>query len=360
MALTVADVAQQIEAFAPSQGAASWDPVGLQIGDPGGTVQSMAVCHEVDEEVVSAIESAPVDLLVTYHPLLFRPTRSFTGRSYRLARTGTSVLVVHTAWDTASGGMADSLADLVGLGNRSGFFPAWGPDTVKVVTFVPAASVDAVAAAMTAAGAGTIANYTSCSFRSEGVGTFVPGPGSNPTAGEVGVFNAEAEVRIEMVAAAVRRDAVVQALRAAHPYESPAFDVYGVESNAAMIGRVGTLGSHSLRSLAGSIGDALGVPVRTAGEVGELNRVAVLPGSGGDAVDAAAAAGAEALVTGDVDHHQARHALDAGVAIIDAGHAPTERPGVRSLYDLVSGIGPETIDLTFIDPNPWEEVAWRS
>jgi len=366
MSLTVADIGQQIETFAPRDWAASWDPVGLQIGDAGAVVETMAVCHEVNDEVVGAIESAPVDLLVTYHPLLFHPTRSFTagpsatGRAYRLARTGTSVLVVHTAYDSAPRGTADALADLIGLTERSGFYPAWGPETVKIVTFVPSDRVDAVADAMTAAGAGTIGNYTACSFRGKGIGTFLPGEGANPTSGEAGTSSADPEIRIEMVAEASRRDAVVRALLDAHPYETPAFDVYGVESNAAMIGRIGTLESHSVRSLAGAIGDALHVAVRAAGTAEELHRVAVLPGSGASAIGAAAGAGADVLVTGDIDHHQAHHALDLGMAIIDAGHTATERPGIRRLYSLVSGIGPETVDLTFIDPSPWEEVAWRS
>lgn len=366
MSLTVADVRQQIGALAPQDGAAGWDPVGLQVGDDGADAESMAVCHEVTEAVASAVESAPVDVLVTYHPLLFHPTRTFTagpnavGRAYRLARTGTSLLVVHTAFDSAPGGTADALADLLGLVDRTGFFPSWRQDTVKVATFVPADRVDAVADAMTAAGAGTIGHYTGCSFRSEGVGTFVPGLGAKPASGEPGEFNEESEIRLEMVATAANRDAVVEALVAAHPYETPAYDVYAVESNASMIGRIGTLESHSLQSLAGAISAALDVAVRVAGTAGEVERIAVLPGSGGGAIGAAARAGADVLVTGDIDHHQARKAIDLGLGVIDAGHAPSERPGVRVLYDLVSGIGPETVDLTFIDPDPWEEVAWKS
>ena len=366
MSFTVTEVGQQIDVFAPRDWAAGWDPVGLQIGDADATVESMAVCHEVDDEVVGAIESAPVDLLVTYHPLLFHPTRTFiagstaAGRAYRLARIGTSVLVVHTAFDSAPRGTADALADLIGLTDRSGFFPAWGPDAIKVVTFVPADSVDAVADAMTAAGAGTIGHYTGCSFRGKGLGTFVPGEGANPSAGELGAFNTEAEIRLEMLAESGKRDTVIRALVEAHPYETPAFDVYTVESTAAMIGRIGTLESHSVQSLAGAIGDALGVVVRAAGAAENVHRVAVLPGSGGGAIGAAAAAGADVLVTGDIDHHQAHRALDLGMAIIDAGHAATEKPGIRRLYSLVSGIGPETVDLTFIDPSPWQEVAWRS
>ena len=366
MPLTVDDIRKKIEAIAPNDGAAGWDPVGLQVGDGSVVAESMAVCHEVTEDVAAAVESAPVDVLVTYHPLLFDPTRTFTaganasGRAYRLARTGTSLLVVHTAFDTAPGGTADALADLLGLTELTAFFPAWRQDTVKVVVFVPAERVEAVADAMTAAGAGTIGNYTGCSFRSEGIGTFVPGAGAKPAAGEPGEFNADAEVRLEMTATEAARDAVVEALVAAHPYETPAYDVYAVESNASMVGRIGTLESHSLQSLAGAIGAALNVDVRVAGTAEEVRRVAVLPGSGGSAIPAAARAGADVLVTGDVDHHHARQALDLGLAVIDAGHAPTESPGVRALYDLISGIGPETVDLTFIDPDPWEEVAWKS
>jgi dinuclear metal center YbgI/SA1388 family protein len=363
---TVDDLRRQIGSLAPEDGAAGWDPAGLQIGDAAAPVRSIAVCHEVVEDVVSAVESAPVDVLVTYHPLLFHPTRTFTsgagavGRAYRLARSGTSLLVVHTAFDTAPGGGADALADLIGLTDRSGFFPAWRQDTVKVVTFVPAAAVTAVSDAMTGAGAGTIRNYTACSYRSEGVGTFVPGPGARAAAGEPGTFNEEAEIRLEMIAPASRRDAVVTALMAAHPYEAPALDVYTVESEPGMVGRIGTLTSHSLRSLAGATSAALHVPVRVAGSASDISRVAVLPGSGGEAVAAAVEAGADVLVTGDVDHHQARRALELGLALIDAGHTPTERPGIKALYDRVAAIGPDTVDLTFIDPYPWEEVAWKS
>lgn len=366
MPLTVDSVSKEIDAFAPREGAAGWDPVGLQIGDAAASVESIAVCHEVTESVVAALELAPVDLIVTYHPLLFEATRSLTvaptpaGRAYRLSRLGASLIVVHTAFDSAPGGTADALAAAVGMDQPSGFFPAWRSEALKVVTFVPTSHLEAVADAMSGAGAGNIGNYTGCSFRIEGVGTFVPGTGAEPFSGERGEMNAQAEVRIEMIADAHRRDAVVEALVAAHPYESPAFDVFAVESASAMIGRVGTLGSAiAFRALAAAVADTLDTTVRGAGTAKDVQRVAVLPGSGGSAIAAAVEAGAEVLITGDVRHHEARRALDLGLSVIDAGHAATERPGVRALYDLVSGIGPDTVDLTFIDPNPWEE-AWRS
>ncbi len=367
MSFTVASVRHEIDAIAPADGAAGWDPVGLQVGDPEAIVESIAVCHEVTEPVVAALESAPVDLLVTYHPLLFHSTRSFTagadaeGRAYRLSRLGTSLLVVHTAFDSAPGGTADALAAAIGLIQVSGFLPAWRSGTSKLVTFVPADKVDGVADALGSAGAGVIGNYQGCSFRAEGTGTFIPGSGSDPFSGRHGEMNAEAEVRLEMLVPTIRRDRVVEALVAAHPYETPVFDVYEVESNAGMIGRLGSLETPvAVSALGETVAEQLNTSVRVTSSGKEVERVAVIPGSGGDFVESAAAAGAQALVTGDVGHHRAQRALDLDMAVIDAGHTPTERPGVKTLYDLVSGIGPDTIDLTFMDPDPWEETAWKS
>ena len=71
-----------------------------------------------------------------------------------------------------------------------------------------------------------------------------------------------------------------------------------------------------------------------------------MPGSGSSYIGAAAAAGADVLVTGDVSHHRMVEASDRGLSIIDAGHVATERPGMRRLYDLVAGIVPEAVNLT--------------
>jgi len=104
-----------------------WDPVGLQLGDPDREVSTIAVCHEVTEDVVARLEASPVDLLVSYHPLLFAPTtrvlagRSAGARSYRLIRAGVSLLVTHTDFDAAPGGTADTLALFFGLRQVAAF-----------------------------------------------------------------------------------------------------------------------------------------------------------------------------------------------------------------------------------------------
>jgi hypothetical protein len=96
----------------------------------------------------------------------------------------------------------------------------------KVVVFVPPQSLDAVRDALFAAGAGRIGEYERCSWYAEGIGTFLGGEGSDPTIGERGREERVPELRLETVYPADREDEVVRALREAHPYEEPAFDLY--------------------------------------------------------------------------------------------------------------------------------------
>ncbi len=357
---TIAAFLDLLDEIAPWAKAGGWDPVGLQIGDPARQAHNVAVCHEVTPTVAAAAAEHSVDLLVAYHPLLFRPTARFVagsgpgGRALRLAEAGIALAVVHTAYDVVPGGVADALADALGLGDVAPFGPNWGDEAAKVVTFVPAADVDRVARAMSRAGAGTIGGYTGCSFRTAGIGTFVAGRGANPATGTAGAANAEPEVRIEMIAPLAQRDAVVAALVDSHPYEEAAYDVYTVQANAGFIGRIGEIDKpETLGALAERVAATLASPTRVAGDRARLvRRVAVVPGSGRSFLRHAAAA--DVMVTGDVGHHDARLAGELGVAVIDPGHAATERPGVAKLYAAVAQVAPEALDLTGVDPDPWQ------
>jgi hypothetical protein len=96
----------------------------------------------------------------------------------------------------------------------------------KLVVFVPREALDAVRDALFEAGAGRIGDYERCSWYTEGTGTFLGGEDTSPTVGEAGREERVPELRLETVYPAVRHDEVVAALRRAHPYEEPAFDVY--------------------------------------------------------------------------------------------------------------------------------------
>lgn len=361
---SIASVLAALGEQAPGDKAAAWDPDGLQLGDPGAEITKMAVCHEVTDSVVERALSSHIQLLITYHPALIRPElrlvagRGPGGRAFRLVSGGIAVATAHTSWDTASGGTADSLAAAVGLSEVSGFGPIAGNPQLKLVTFVPPESIESVTSALAGAGAGQIGRYSSCSFRSEGLGTFLPMPGSRPVVGQPGMVNTEPETRIEMVLPKQLEASVVAALLKVHPYEEPAFDLIDVRSNLGAVGRVGRLAEPlTLTDLAAKVGAVLGGAVRWAGPGStRIEVVAVLPGSGGSMVSDAAMAGAGAFITGDLSHHQTRDGLDRSLALIDPGHARSERPGVQALLEAVRRIDPGAVDL-IEDPTPWEMAS---
>ena len=98
----------------------------------------------------------------------------------------------------------------------------------KLVVFVPPDALDAVRDALFGAGAGRIGGYERCSWYTEGTGTFLGGEATNPTVGEKGREERVPELRLEMVFPEERQVQVVGALRSAHPYEEPAFDIYPI------------------------------------------------------------------------------------------------------------------------------------
>jgi dinuclear metal center YbgI/SA1388 family protein len=360
---TVIDLIQRLSSVIGGPGAAGWDIDGLQLGDPSAAATTIGVCHEVTAAVLDRLDAAPVDLLITYHPLLFRPVTRLTsgqgpgGRAFRLLTTHTALAVAHTSFDVAEGGTADALAAALGLSDIVGFGPSEPAGQIKMVTFVPEEHVADVSDALSQVGAGVIGRYTHCSFRTPGTGTFLPGDDAKPVTGSVGALNSEEEIRLEMIAPVSRRDALISALAAVHPYEQPAFDVYDVASNMGFIGRLGSW-SGRLDGLGRLVGERLGAEgLRVSGDPDSaVSRVAVVPGSGGDFLGAARSLGADAVVTGDVSHHRIVAALDRGLSVIDPGHTPTERPGMAALVQAVERAATgdaSVLDLTDADPTPW-------
>jgi hypothetical protein len=99
----------------------------------------------------------------------------------------------------------------------------------KIVVYVPGSHADQLREVMGNAGAGKIGNYSHCTFTLKGIGRFKPEEGAHPTIGEVGKFEEVAEDRIETVCTEDKLQAVLSAIRAVHPYEEPATDVYPIE-----------------------------------------------------------------------------------------------------------------------------------
>ncbi|MFH1609289.1 MAG: Nif3-like dinuclear metal center hexameric protein, partial [Candidatus Bipolaricaulota bacterium] len=200
--------------------------------------------------------------------------------------------------------------------------------------------VDAVAEAVFAAGAGEIGRYGRCSFRTPGVGTFLPGEGARPHVGEVGREERVDEVRLETVVPAERLPSVLAAMRGAHPYEEVAYDVYPLDNSAPLhgLGRVGDLPRPTpAHEVVQAFARSLGVAATAAyGDLGqEVRRVAVCGGSGRDLWEEALAAGAALFLTGEIGYHLGMNAAESGLATVAFGHRETERPFVPHVAKLL-------------------------
>jgi dinuclear metal center YbgI/SA1388 family protein len=333
--MTVAEIHRFFERWAPREIAWERDNPGLQVGDPTARVRGILLALDATERVVAEAARRKANLLVTHHPLLFRPMRTVTtgdtqGRIVRsLLRSGVHLYSAHTNLDFTRGGTSFALGDRLGLRSME-FLTTPYRLSAKVVTFGPAADVPAIAAAMSAAGAGTIANYDSCSFRTPGTGTFRGNRSSRPAVGKRGRMEQVQEVRLEMIAARRDLERVIAALKQAHPYEEPAYDVYPLEnvSTAYGMGVLGTL-PHStpLRSFLASVKKRLGCgALRWTGTAGmRVRTVALCGGGGSELLDEAVRRGADVFVTADVSYHRF-HDAAGRIALVDAGHFETEYP----------------------------------
>jgi dinuclear metal center YbgI/SA1388 family protein len=340
----LADVIGVVEAAYPPALAAQWDAVGLVCGDPDDVVKRVLFAIDPVAEVVDEAIADGVQLLVIHHPLYLRGTSSVAASSakgrvvHRLIKAGIALYVAHTNADHARPGVSDALAGALGLAGLRPLEPLPAPALDKIVTFVPERDVEKLLDALSAAGAGRLGDYVRCAWTSSGIGTFLPLTGANPAIGAVGEVEVVDERRIEMVLPRARRFSVVAALRAAHPYEEPAFDVFELASwpGEAGTGRVGVLASPmSLAQFAVLVGNSLPSTAgggRFAGDPAKLVRtVAVCGGAGGSLLDAATAAGADAYVTSDLRHHVvSEHLADGGCAVIDMPHWATEWPWLET------------------------------
>jgi len=336
--MNVRDFMAVVDRLAPFDLAEPWDHVGLQVGSPADEVRGVLVALEVDDAALDESRALGCDLLLVHHPLIFDPLErlsddSEAGRlALRAARDGVAVIAAHTNLDKAHGGIADVVAEMLGLEAASPLAPA-AADALKLVGFVPADDADLVRKALFAAGAGVIGEYEHCSWAVEGQGTFFGREGAAPTVGLAGRDEAVSELRLEVVFPRRLKRRVTGAYVAAHPYEELAYDLYPVENEVATLGlgRLGVLpAAQPLAAFAADVAAALHLPsLRYSGDGARLvKRVAVLPGSGAEAIVRGVAQVADVLVTGDVKYHEARAAQTQGLALVDAPHGVTEQEAV--------------------------------
>jgi dinuclear metal center YbgI/SA1388 family protein len=368
MSVKLAEVIAVLDDAYPPGLAHSWDSVGLVCGDPDESVESITVAVDATAEVVATVGQR--ELLLAHHPLLLRGVDTVAAGTpkgaliHRLIRDGAALFTAHTNADSANPGVSDALAQVLGLTVDGVLDPAaGGQDTDKWVILVPPEHAEAVRSAVFDAGAGRIGDYSHCSWSVTGRGQFLPLDGASPAIGTVGSVEHLDEDRVEVVAPSRLRAQVLAAMRAAHPYEEPSFDVL---TRAALpagvgIGRIGSLAeSMRLADFVARVNTALPQTtwgVRAAGDPDAVvARVAVCGGAGDSLLGAASAAGVDAYVTADLRHHPAdEHLRASGVALVDVAHWASEYPWCAQAAELLTSRFGSALPVTVsgIRTDPW-------
>ncbi len=370
--MKVKDIAKHIDTMVPTELAQDWDNTGLLVGDSNQDVKKIMLTIDTTKAVISEARQQRVDMIVSYHPLIWDGLKQVTAKGlgsevYQLIKSGISVYSVHTSLDVLTGGVNDGLADMVGIvdGKPIGDYvdnPAG--DNYKLVVFIPVKAVNKVTNAIFKAGAGWIGNYSNCGFKTPGEGSFKPLAGARPSIGKKDKIESVEEFRFETIVPANKLDAVLAAMIKAHPYEEPAYDVFKLYSPQSQLGlgRIGQLEKPtSMRTIIANIKKT--TRAKAIGIVGDKSRVvktaAVCAGSCGKIINSIIAQKADLYLTGELKHHQALAAQEAGLTCLCLSHSVSER---FILKKFAKQLQKQLKNITIIvskkdaDPFTWKQI----
>lgn len=343
----VADIADYLSRLAPPALAEDWDNVGLLIGDRSASVSRVLTCLTLTADVAREAIDSGTGLIVTHHPVLFRAVKRITtdtveGRMLlELISARVAVYSPHTGYDSAAQGINAQLALMLDLTDIEPLRRTLSAKSFKIVCFVPRDHLELVQNSLWSAGAGQIGEYSRCGFVLEGTGSFQGSAASNPAVGQAGRLEHVSESRLEVVCPTERVTQALAALRAAHPYEEPAYDVYPLEPHTGNLGagRVGNLRTAAsleefCRIVKGKLKTAA---VQFVGDASRpVRRAGIACGAGGEFLGAAVTQKCDVLLTGEARFHTCLEARSSGVGLVVAGHYATERPAMEHLAGILT------------------------
>lgn len=365
--MKISEITSYIESVAPLAMQESYDNAGLIVGNRQAEATGALICLDVTEEVVDEAIGLGFNLIISHHPFVFSGLKKFTGANYiertliKAIKNDIAVYAAHTNLDNMlNNGVNSKIAEKIGLRNVRILSPMSG-NLCKLAVYVPKSHAEAVRNAMFEAGAGSIGNYDSCSYNTEGQGTFKANENCNPFVGNIGKLHFEAETRIETIMPQHLTGKVINAMLAAHPYEEPAYDIYPLknEYNQAGTGIIGELTEPENAA-------AFLLRIKKIFDCGSIRhtrlpetpiaRIAVCGGAGSFLIEDAMRAGADILLTADIKYHQffdARYPF----VLADIGHYESEQFTKELFYELLTRkFSNFAVRLTKVKTNPIKYV----
>jgi dinuclear metal center YbgI/SA1388 family protein len=359
MSRTLAEVIALLERLAPLHLSEDWDNTGLLLEPPSAAtrpIERAFLCVDLNELVLEEAIEREADLLIAYHPPLFRGLKRLCARSPEervllgALGAGLAVYSPHTALDAAVDGLNDWLARAFGDGSSRPLIAH--PDKpaaaeFKLVVFVPEPQVANLRSALSRElGLGSIGNYSECGYELSGRGSFFGNEAATPSVGRRGKLEFVSETRLEMRCPASAVKHLARVIAAHHPYEEPAWDLYPlatpprdephVDVGAGRLLQLDTpiSLSEAVTRLKTHLGLAtVRVATATTHAAGTpIARIAVCAGAGGSLFERASRSptgekvqDADLFVTGEMRHHDVLAKLRAGSSVILSEHTHTER-----------------------------------
>ena len=341
----IKDIIRAIEEVAPLPLQESYDNSGIQVGNINQKATGALLCLDVTEEIIDEAIDLEFNLIISHHPLAFKPFKSLTGKNYierciiKACKNDLVVYSAHTNLDNAAGGVNYKLANLLGLQNLHILDPKKG-NLLKLVTFVPEASAETVRTALFNANAGNIGNYDSCSFNTLGIGTFRASEVCNPFCGEINELHSENEIRIETIIPAYLKTSITRALLSVHPYEEPVFDFYPLENTWKQAGS-GIVGELPIEEdelfFLQRIKDIFDLEcVKHSTLTGKkIREVAICGGNGAFLIPDAITYGADIFITGEAKYNDFFDVEDK-ILLATIGHYESEICTKEIFFDIIS------------------------
>ncbi|APD07833.1 GTP cyclohydrolase 1 type 2 like protein [Flavobacteriaceae bacterium UJ101] len=343
--MTVQDIANALEEIAPQPYAESFDNVGLLIGNSKQTVSKALLTLDCTEEVVEEAIQKKANLIITFHPIIFKGLKRITGKNYvervvlKAIKHDISIYAIHTNLDFAWQGSNKKLCDILDLSDIKILIPK--ENTIKKLTFyVPIDSTEKVRDALFSIGAGSIGNYDHCSFNIEGMGSFKGNKESNPTLGKKEMLHFEKETAVNMTFPWYLEHRIVSTLKKVHPYEEVAYEITSLDNINQHIG-IGMYGNlpkpmdeHEFLAF---VKEKLPTDcIRHSKLTGKtIQKIAVLGGSGSFGLEQAKRVEADAYISGDFKYHEF-FSSENQILICDIGHYESEQFIKSLLYDVLT------------------------
>jgi dinuclear metal center YbgI/SA1388 family protein len=328
------EIIKNIEYWAPKEIAWQKDNVGLQIGDTDKQIKNILLCLEVNDNVVQEALKNNCNFIISHHPFFFSPIKKIDITNDRKSQLIQKIIKhdiilysAHTNLDYTMDGVSYKLAEKLELQNIN-FLLNLNSNQYKLSVFVPENSCDKVADAIFNAGGGIIGNYSSCSFRTKGFGTYKGSGKTIPAIGKKEESIYIEEVKLEILVDHWKLDTILSELKKVHPYEEIAYDLILLDNPNVNYG-IGSVGylpkDYKPKDFLNLVADKLAIKNfrYTTGKSNLIRKVAVCGGSGSEYFHNAVNKNCDAFITADIKYHTFQDA-EKEIFLIDAGHYETE------------------------------------